>query len=243
MELKGIKLLAIFAVFLLSLNLAFAEKLDIEVKDSYLPGDDVSFKIILYDDNNQIINQEISYKVQNYYSDIFKEGIAQSGELISFRLPQDTEQKPWKITAMYQDKEISRLFNVGELKKADIKLEGDTIIITNLGNVPYEKNILIYIGENYQTASVYLEVGQTKKIRLTAPEGNYDIKVIEGDSSQAIEFKGVSLSGNVVGVQSVVGEGAFNRNIIVWVFLVSVITIFIIISILRIAKKTEKKRK
>jgi hypothetical protein len=242
MRIKGMKLFTALTILLLSLNLAFAEKLDIEVKDSYSPGDDVNFKIILYDDNNQKINGEINYKVENYYSDIFKDGSVQSGELISFKLPQDTQQKPWKITAFYKENEISRLFNVGELKEADIKLEGDTIIITNIGNVPYEKNILIYIGENDQTASVYLEVGQTKKIRLTAPQGTYDVRIIEGDNPETIEFKDVSLIGNAVGLQSVVSGKSLYRNYTVWIFLVSIAMLFIIVSVLRFAKKSGKRR-
>jgi len=143
---------------------------------------------------------------------VIKEGVVNSGDEISFRLSGDAIQGPWKITAKYNELEVNRLFNVGESEKAEINLEGDVLTIKNIGNSIYNKKILIYIGENDQTADVTLEIGQTKKIRLTAPDGDYDIQVIEGNEEKTLEFKGVSLTGNVVSLERVMVVDSFWRR-------------------------------
>ncbi len=51
------------------------------------------------------------------------------------------------------------------------------MIVTNVGNVPYRKSIQISIGNNQETIFVPLEFGQKKELKLTAPDGSYDIKV------------------------------------------------------------------
>ena len=130
------------------------------------------------------------------------------------------------------------MFNVGELAKAEIRLEGDTLILKNIGNSVYEKKILIYIGQEDQTADVFLEVGQTKKIRLTAPDGGYDIRVIEGNDEQTLEFEGVQLTGNVIGLERVFGEdGFFKKYPMVSVFLGAILLIIIVVIVLKFMNK------
>jgi hypothetical protein len=241
---KEMKSIVILFVMILTLSsLAYAQKIDLEIKDSYSPGNKVDFKVSLYDNNNQKIQGEVDYKVQNYYSDIIQEGNVKAGEFVSFDIPADTAQKPWKITVKSGDSEISRLFNIAELEKAKISLEEDTLVITNLGNVPYEKNILIYIGNNDQTASVYLDVGQTKMIRLTAPQGDYDVKVIEGNDESPIEFRGVSLSGNVIGLESVNGKNLVSTYPIIWIFLITLVLAFVVVYVMKFGKKAKVKKK
>ena len=222
----------LFVSFLI--GIVSAEKLDIQVENNYIPGDEISFKVILYDAENNEIQGQVNYIVQNYYSETIKEGVANSAEEIFFDLPEDAIQGPWKISASYNDIEINRLFNVGELAKAEIRLNGDTLILKNIGNTAYEKKILIYIGQEDQTADVFLEVGQTKQIRLTAPDGAYDIKVIEGNDEQTLEFEGVGLTGNVVGLERVFGEdGFFKKYPMISVFLGAILLIIIVVIILK----------
>jgi len=232
MENKGLKFGLAFGIFfILSLNLIYAEKLNIEVGNNYVPGEEVIFKITLYDDDNKQIEGDVNYIIYNYFVEPEKEGIVSSGKEVVFKLPYDAYKGPWEISASYNDVNAPRtLFNVGELEKVDIKLEGDNLIVTNIGNSPiYDKKILIYIGSQDQTASISLEKGQAKKIRLTAPDGNYDIRVVEG-GNDIIEFKGVGLTGNVVGLERVVGNNFWQRYPLISLFLMAVglLAIFVI---------------
>jgi len=218
-----------------------SNKLDIQIENNYIPGQDINFELILYDDENNKIDGQINYIIQDYYSEIIKQGVASSGNEVSFVLPEDAIQGPWKISASYNDIEVNRLFNVGELEKAEIKLEGDILIMKNIGNTPYDKRILIYIGQEDQTAQVFLEIGQTKEIRLTAPDGKYDVKVIEGNEEKTLEFKDVSLTGNVVGLERVLGDAGFwQKNSIIILFLGTLLLVIFVITGLKTYKKYSK---
>ena len=235
------RIVIVFGILLILgiLGTVHAEKLDIEVKDSYVPGDEVRFKVILYDDSNNKIDGQINYELQDYYTELMAEGVAKSDEEIVYKLSTDAYQGPWKIIASYSGISVNRLFNVGELQKAEIKLEGDTIVVKNIGNTPYDKKILIYIGTNDQTAQVYLEIGQEKRIRLTAPTGQYDIKVIEGNDENTLEFKGVGLTGNVIGLESVVGntKSFLGKYPVVALFLGVLLLVIVVIVGLKAYKK------
>lgn len=231
-------------VFLLFVGLLIipvsAEKIGVETKNNYIPGEELDVRITLYDDDSEKIEGLINYKILDYYSDIVNEGQINSGEKVSYILPSNAEQGPWKIIANYNDVSSNVLFNVDKLETAEIKLEGDVLVVTNIGNTEYNKKILIYVGQEDQTADIYLDIGQTKRIRLTAPDGDYDIRVIEGsgENLNELEFKGVQLTGNVVGLESVIGENSFWKKYpMVSVFLGVLLLIVIVIVVLKLVNK------
>jgi len=212
-------------------------KLEIQVNNNnYYPGDDVNFKIILYDENTNKINGEINYEIRNYYTDIMDEGVVNSGEEKSFKLPENAIRGHWGILAKYNGIEKEELFTVQELEKAEIKLEQDKLIISNVGNTVYGKPISISIGNQHQTALVSLEIGQTKEIRLTAPAGEYDIQVSDGTNENTFEVKGVSLTGNVIGLEKV-GSNFWTEYPLVILFLVAIGLVVIVIVGLRLQKR------
>ncbi len=47
-------------------------------------------------------------------------------------------------------------------------------------------------------------MGQTKRIRLTAPDDVYNVKISDGTQENTFEVVGVSLTGNVIGLESVI---------------------------------------
>jgi len=217
------------------------EKIGIEVGNSYIPGEEVVFKIVLYDDDTNKIEGVINYKVFNYYSEVVKEGRATSGEQVIYKLDTDAYQGPWEISANYNNVNAPRtLFTVGELEKVDIKIEGDVLIIKNIGNTIYDQKILVYIGQYDQTIDWIsgLEIGQTKRIRLTAPDGNYDIRVIEGNEEKVLEFEGISLTGNVVGLERVIGDNFWKKYPLVVLFLGAMFLIIVVVGFLKFRKKT-----
>jgi len=233
-----ISYLVLFVImFIVSFSFVSAEKIDIEVENNYLPGESVDFKVVLYNDNNEKIEGDLNFKVQNYYTEIIKEGITSSEELISLELPEDAIRGLWRISADYGDVSKTTWFNVGELEKAKITLEGNKLIITNVGNVIYRKGISISIGDYSETALVGLEIGRKKEILLTAPEGVYDIFVSDGTEENTLEFSGVGLTGNVIGLGELGGDGFWNKYPIVSLFLGSLFLVIVIVSGLKIRER------
>ncbi len=222
-------------VILLSLGFVCAQNIGIEVGDNYVPGENVEFKITLYDDNHNKIDGEVLFIIQNFYAEVIDKGAVNSGEEFVFKLPEDAIRGHWAIVAKYHGKEQKQLFNVLELGKIEVSLEGDNLVVTNVGNIPHREEISIKIGQNYETALVSLEVGQVKKIRLTAPSGEYDIKISYSD--KVLEKNKVSLTGNVVGLESVLGDSFLKKYPMVFIFLIVVGLVVVVVLGLKFMNK------
>ena len=55
-------------------------KLEILSENDYLPGEEIKFTMILYNEKNIQISGKIDYVIQNYYSEIVDSGVIESGE-------------------------------------------------------------------------------------------------------------------------------------------------------------------
>lgn len=240
---KEIVFIMICTISLLLVSFVSAQKLSIQIERSH--NDVVNFKITIYDDNNNKIDGEANYIIQDYYGYDKGTGKADSGEEISFELPKDPSQGTWKINATYKDKSISELFNVGDIKRADIRLEGDNLIIENTGNIAYDNKILITIGDIPQSQTVYLAVGETRTLRLTAPAGEYTVKVDDGTGESNLVFNGVSLTGNVIGLENITKKDFWQRYgmIIVFLTILFVVSITVSLRIKRMNYKSVKGKK
>jgi len=224
------------AIILILILIVRAEKLDIQSKNSYYPGDKINFKVNIYDDNNNIIYDDINYEIQNFYTEIIVSGTTNSRQVLEYNLPENAIRGHWAIIARYKDQEKKQLFNVLELEKADIKLEGQKLFITNIGNVPYRKPIQITIGDHEETALVPLGVGETKEIKLTAPEGIYKVGVSDGTKENSLVFEGVQLTGNVIGLEKPDDKNFFIKYKILTLFFIVIILAIVAISVIRTKK-------
>ena len=242
---KGMFLL-IFGIFLVItfLSLASAEKLGISIENNFLKTGDINFIVTIYDNSGNKIDGEADYNIRDYYSDIIASGKAGSGKKVNYKLPENPVQGPWEISARYGGAEAKELFNIGELKKVDVKIEGDNLIIKNIGNVFFDNNILIYIGNNDQTARIYLEVGQEKRIKLTAPSGVYNVRVSsDGTRENEKVFSDVSLTGNVIGLERVSEGNFFTKYPLITLFLVVLVIVVIAVYVIKGRNKDKNKSK
>ena len=229
-------------LLLFGVNLIYAEEIGIEIDNNYATNGEVNFIITLYDDNNQKIDGEIDYFIKNYYKELVYNGKTKSGERINFKLPENAYQGPWEISAVYNNLEKREIFNVGELKKVDVKIDGDNLIIKNTGNIPYDNNIVIFIGESHQTARMHLEVGETKTIHLTAPNGKYTVRVsLDGVNENDRVFNEVSLTGNVIGIERVLEGNFFERYPLLSLFFIVILFLSIFIFLSKNKKRIKKR--
>jgi hypothetical protein len=230
-------ILSVLVIFM-AMFLVGANQLGIDSNANYMPGEKANFKITLYDDSLNVLPGTIDYEIRNFYSDVMASGKISSGEILEYVIPENAVKGYWEIYAKSNDLEKSEVFNVLDGEKMDIKLEGDNLVISNLGNTPISsKQISISIGDNPLTALVSLEIGQVKKIKLTAPTQEYTIKVSDGTEKNTFEVSGVTLTGNVVGLESNMGKSFWQSYLLVGVFLIAVIGAFMVVSVLRIRRK------
>jgi len=214
-----------------------ARKITIDVGNVYDPGENVELKLTLLDGENNKIEGRINYVVQDFYTDVIHEGSSNSNDKVSFDLPEGSVKGLWKITASSGEVREEALFNVRELEKADIDLEGNMLIIRNVGNVPYGKSISIKIGDHSETIMVPLGIGQMKEIKLTAPDNIYDIQISDGTEENTFEAQEVGLTGNVIGLSEIYGDGFFSKYPLVGLFLIALSLLAVTVVVLKINKK------
>lgn len=173
------------------------------LQDAVKPGENVSFTINIYDSENVPVRTSILAKIEDANKMIVAEKTVESGKKEEMQMPQDAGFGYWKLVAQYKDSENkiiedSYLFSVEMTEGVRFGMEGDSLIIENLGNAVYDKEIQIAIGDTIGKKLITLGIGEKTSIRLTAPDGIYNIKVTDGKTT--FSRSDVSLTGNVVGV-------------------------------------------
>lgn len=185
-------------LILFSVAIASAQEYSIDVKINQI-GNNVTYQVILLKDS--IAFQDY---VQVSISDIgskksFNQTVT-SNQDNSFLIEKDFPSGYWKIEAFYQDKSVKRFFSVSEREEADFKLEGEKVIIRNIGNVPYTKTVQILIGDKAITQKQYIDIGTYKEIRLVAPKGKYNVQVaVDGKTELSALDIQLTGTGQVIG--------------------------------------------
>jgi hypothetical protein len=213
------------------------KKIEIAIsKQNIEPGNNISFRPMIYDQANEEIGGDISIKIYDSFDEIIFQKILKSGEEHTLYLETNQSSGYWIIVANSLGLETKRLFYVEELEKAKFEIINDTLIITNIGNVVYRKPVQISIGDIVEVESINLDVGKSKSFRLLAPDGNYNIEVTDGDT--ILKVSGVSLTGNIIGVSEVKKHlGVVTRYPVVWLFLIVILGFFILMIAQRVVKR------
>lgn len=197
-------LIFLFCIILLSsLIIAQEYKIDISVisEDKIVEsGEAIKLKVILYDLENNLINDEILVILEDMKETKIKETTIQSNYVEEIELNKNAMAGEGKIIARYKDSEATESFFIAENELAQFKLEGEKLIITNIGNTKYEKDIYIMIGETTGTKAPKLNIGKSISYRLIAPEGVYNIKVTDGRTTITQNEVKLTGTGKTVGI-------------------------------------------
>ena len=239
---KGV-LIAVLMVCLM--GLALAEKIDVSlIKESFSPGENVSFRVSLFDNDNNPIQSQVEVTFQDAEKINEIQATINSNELASVYLGEKALSGYWRIIASYNDNEATRIFSIETQETARFEIQGDKLIITNIGNTDYIRTIQILIGDTIGTKDISLAIGESISFRLIAPDGNYNVRVSDGTTS--IVKDNVVLTGGVVGVldekllepssiTSGVKSGgfiqSFKNSAVVYIFLLLVICAFILFTV------------
>jgi hypothetical protein len=197
-----------FVVFLmLVLSLSFVSavnKIELSISDESVGvGDNVEIVVSLLDSENKQIDGEVSILIEDGLGLRKIERIVMVNELVSIDLGANASSGSWSAVASYTDesgtvKSGKEFFFVEINEEAKFEIDGDELSIINVGNVEYSRNVEIIIGDTIGKRNVRLNPGESLKFRLIAPNGNYNIRVTDGDAS--LTRSNVALTGRAVGI-------------------------------------------
>jgi hypothetical protein len=157
-------------------------------KIDLLPGDQVSIESLLYDQADDLIENNADIKVYNPKNDLIREG----NYKLEFTLEQYALPGTWLVKSSTDDFKIESAFNVGEVKKVQTYVEDGVLYVKNIGNVDFDDNIEITaIGEDGKqfTKKIKINPKESKIIELSdeLTKGQYKLDINAGSQKESFE--------------------------------------------------------
>ncbi len=190
-------------------------------KKPAVPGEDLKVKAILHDQTGEKIESEAIITIEDDNDKILEQTEVKTDEYLSYPIEYNQAPGEWTVYAVSNKIEIEESFNISKKETVEVDLINRTVIITNKGNVPYNKTALIKIGNETINLDIYLEVDEETKYYLSAPEGEYEIEIRAGEEKLK---QTIALTGNAIRVEEI-GHGLLSKIMgpVVWVFIIGVL--------------------
>jgi hypothetical protein len=193
------------------------------------PSENLSYIVNLYDFAGDKMDEEVLISVKDSMNNsVYSESLIANQNLI---LTLIKSFAPGKAVITVQKDGINghKEFYVSESKKISSEVRNSTLIVSNEGNVDYNEEISIVIGNETIKNLVSLGVGESKILELSAPEGNYEVDV--QDSSGKVYSGNVFLTGKVIDAKEIRQNlNLFFRYPLVWLFILFIVFFAIILT-------------
>lgn len=199
--------------------LQISDSLELVAPDVIEPGTNLEVKGIMRDQSGEKMNASIIITIKDIEDRMITQIQKKSDEFMSYSVPSNEPINEWQIIAVAEGMSNEKVVEILENSDVNIQLINQTVVVTNIGNVLYERPVSVKIGSETVYLNTSLELGESKTYLLSAPEGNYQVQVLaEGEEPIA---QHVTLTGNVVDVEeSSEGVITLMRHPISWIFII-----------------------
>ncbi len=203
---------------------------------SIIPGDNFKYKVLAYDQTGDEMREDVSIVIKKPSKDVFIKRLVKSGDENELSIEGNYTPGYWGINTFVEGMNASKLFLVEELEKAVFELVNNTLIVRNIGNIPYRKPVEISIGGISEVKEIDLPVGSDKVLRLSAPDGEYEIGVNDGIDLH--QLGRTFLTGNAIGVGDIGEFIVSDLGVYIWGGLIVILLIIALILIRKVMKKS-----
>ena len=182
------------------------------------PGGSIRGKVVLHDQTGDSIhNREVYVAIKDESGEIVKKIITRTEQ--EFEYPIEGGQMPavFEVSTYSEDLINEVEVTVPENREIRSEILNRTLILTNIGNVFYEGEVMLKIGEDEVVIVLSLPVGESEEYLISAPDGEYDV-VVGGVT------KRMSLSGNAVQVKKVT-PGFTSLSSFIWIFALMLVAV------------------
>ena len=184
------------------------------------PGTSVKTKAVLYDQTGVKIDSIVFLTIKNN-NKILEQVEVSTDESIDFPVAYNEAPSIWKVVAVSNKLTSESDFKILEKEAATVEIINKTVLITNTGNIPYNKTVLVKIGNQSLSIDVYLKVDQSQRWFLTAPDGRYLIEVV---ADGKITGASIALTGESIDIRKAsAGIGSLVKFPVVWIFILAVL--------------------
>lgn len=159
---------------------AIPTKLDLALQGtSFIPKENVGFSVSLVDQAGDPIADTVNVGLYDPDENLVLTKTVMTGTSDSVVLPEQAEPGAWSVKADGFGLSDEDTITVREYMAADVSLDGSELVINNLGNVPFRKDLGIEAGNLRETKDVKLKVGDSERIKLDKlfPDGTYQVRL------------------------------------------------------------------
>ncbi|MEK6800702.1 MAG: hypothetical protein AABY05_02110 [Nanoarchaeota archaeon] len=200
------------------------------------PSNELKYTVLISDQADENVEADVGVVIYGPNDFVLDKNVVRTGQAQSILIGNNYAPGEWRIDAKLDGLEMVKSFLVEEYENASFELENQTLIITNVGNVPYSGPVKISIGTINEIKEIEnLPIGESKKFKLLAPAGSYKISIDDGLIKQ--ELGEVSLIGKAVSVNDF--SNVVSENWLVWIWVILIIAIAITVFVLyrRVSKE------
>jgi len=185
------------------------------------PGTNLKVKTILHDQTGEKIASNTNITLKNK-ENILEQTEKATDEFLEFSVQSNEPPANWTIIAVSNDLTTETNCKIKEKEDVKVELINKTLTITNIGNVFYNKSVLVKIGNESININVALNVDESQKYILSAPNGKYQIEVITDEGNKMDEM--TTLTGKAIDVKEA-KEGINNlmRYPLAWIFIIIIL--------------------
>ena len=153
--------------------------LEIILDKEVMPGTNAKIKAVLHDQTGENINLMAKITIKDDKQNIIEQTEKATDEYLEVPIVYNQKSSVWEASAEFDNLIAESTFLIQEKKDVNVSLVNNTLIITNVGNVPYNDTITLKIGDKTIFVDTNLDVDKSKKYLLTAPDGEYSISILE----------------------------------------------------------------
>lgn len=191
-------------------------------------GSNLEVLVWLYDQTNKTIEKNISIIIDSpEKTELYSREIL-SGKKTNFELPDNSPVGNWKISAMYENTKEEENLYLDKNEKITFSIDNNILNVKNIGNVPYKKVLVIEIAnENSKLVKevfIDLAVNKEQKLKLSAPEGEYSITVMDKT------FSKIPLTGNAINIEKLSSNGLIKSPFFAILILIGIVILLIVFS-------------
>jgi len=186
------------------------------------PGTNLILKAILHDQTGESIDSTAVVTIKDNQKIVREQTEILTGENFEYAIKKSELPTEWEISAESNSLTAEMPFTILEKAELDIQIINKTVIITNIGNVFYNKTASVKIGEEPLSIFVELDLNESQKYVLTAPEGEYEVEIQTQEGNSVNE--NVALTGKTIEIKEASGEflNAL-KSPFAWIFIIVIL--------------------
>ncbi|MBI2451875.1 hypothetical protein HYV50_02225 [Candidatus Pacearchaeota archaeon] len=203
------------------------------------PTQELQYTIIIYDQVGENVPGDASITITSPSGNVLSKSIVKTGQTNFLPIAKNFAPGYWEIFAKLGDFEQKKTFYVEEYEHLSAELKNNTLFITNTGNVPYSGPVEVTIGSKKEILDLEnIPVGENKKLRLSAPDGEYEVLIRVNNNLQSLGK--TLLTGKVISIDDILQGPTLKSTFLVLLWFVVILTIAIIALLLY--RKIQKKK-